>query len=215
MAAPGSGPSRYKAHRTCRQPESLSFLRFPAPAHPPWPSPPRPAPETLGLMSSQPRPASPRGRLRPAPPSQAFLRQGIPAPALGAQWKPVTPAPAVAGFPAAAAGRGGACSRGPPRPTPAPGASVHAPRAHAPRASSAQAPAGIRTCAPGGGGAGVHKFTDAIARGRHRGPACGAPAGSREGMSVICPAWTHARTHAHARTHTGGCRWPVGVGPRR
>lgn len=58
-------------------------------------SPARPPPETQGLMSSPPgRP--PSGRRRRAPPSRAFLRQGIPAPARGPPWKPVTPAPAAA-----------------------------------------------------------------------------------------------------------------------
>lgn len=60
----------------------------------------------------------PSGRRRLAPPSRAFLRQGIPAPARGPQWKPVTPAPAATGLPGRArAGLGaGMLARGaPPR----------------------------------------------------------------------------------------------------
>lgn len=61
----------------------------------------------------------PSGRRRLAPPSRAFLRQGIPAPARGPQWKPVTPAPAAAGLPGLGQGRlgGGAASTRCPAPT--------------------------------------------------------------------------------------------------
>lgn len=166
-------PGRYQAQRTCHFHFSGS------------PSPPRPAPQTLGLMSSQSGPASPRGRRRPAPPSQAFLRQGIPAPARRPQWKPVTPAPAAAsGLPARAAGRGGA-RRDPAGPLP-----FHHPHPLPTRVRGARVQPPEARSAPGARrdtrlrGAGVHKFTGMISCGRHRRPACGNPASSREWVGI-------------------------------